>query len=100
MGYTLTADELDRVFVRFKEVAYLKKEMFDEDLEAIHMDEVLRIPAAYQLIYMRVMCGSQTLTTAAVRMMIDFQELQRQVTGLHHFVARYSALAERTVTTS
>ena len=35
MGHTLTREELDRVFVRFKELADIKKEIFDEDLEVI-----------------------------------------------------------------
>lgn len=35
MGHSLTKEELDRVFVRFKELADMKKEVFDEDLEVI-----------------------------------------------------------------
>ena len=100
MGYGLTAEELDRVFVRFKEVADVKKEMFDEDLEAILMDEVLRIPEAYQLISMGVMGGSKTLPTAAVRMMIDGKELQRAVIGIGPIDASFRAIAEMTGTTS
>ena len=100
MGYGLTSEELDRVFIRFKEVADVKKEMFDEDLEAILMDEVLRIPEAYQLVSMGVMGGSKTLPTAAVRMTIDGEELQRAVIGVGPIDASFRAIAEMTGTTS
>ena len=100
MGYSLTADELDRVFVRFKEVADVKKEMFDEDLEAILMDEVLRIPESYQLISMGVMGGSKTLPTAAVRLTIDGKEFQKAVIGIGPIDASFRAIAEMTGTTS
>ena len=100
MGYGLTAEELDRVFVRFKEVADIKKEMFDEDLEAILMDEVLRIPESYQLLSMGVMGGSKTLPTAAVRLAIDGKEFQKAVIGIGPIDASFRAIAEMTGTTS
>ncbi len=100
MGYALTAEELERVFVRFKEIADVKKEMFDEDLEAILMDEVLRIPEAYQLLSMGVMGGSKTLPTAAVRLAIDGKEFQKAVIGVGPIDASFRAIAEMTGTTS
>ena len=41
MGYGLTEEEINRIFVRFKELADVKKEIFDEDLEAIVYEESL-----------------------------------------------------------
>ena len=100
MGYTLTGEELDRVFIRFKQVADIKKEMFDEDLESIVMDEVLRIPEAYELLSLGVMSGSKALPTAAVKLKIDEQEVEKAVIGIGPIDATFRAIAELTRTSS
>ena len=64
LGYELTPDELNKAFARFKEVADKKKEIFDEDLEAIIADEVHTIPETYQLKYMTVMTSLEGVPTA------------------------------------
>ncbi len=64
LGYDhLTDDELNRVFHRFKGLADVKKEMFDEDLEAILLDEIVRIPETYQLLSLGAMSGNKTMPT-------------------------------------
>jgi 2-isopropylmalate synthase len=71
MGHSLSNDELGRVFTRFKNLADVRKEIFDEDVEAIIMDEIIRIPEVYELVSLGVMSGSMKLPTAAVRLKID-----------------------------
>ena len=71
MGYSLTDEELNRVFARFKTLADLRKEIFDEDVEAIIMDEIIRIPEVFELVSLGVMSGSMKLPTAAVRLKIN-----------------------------
>ena len=44
LGFTLSDDELKKAFQRFKDLADKKKEVFDEDIEAIIAQEVLRAP--------------------------------------------------------
>jgi 2-isopropylmalate synthase len=44
-----------------------KKEVFDEDLEALLADEILRIPLRWQLEYLNVVSGSVTVPTATVK---------------------------------
>mgnify|MGYP001458538206 CR=1 FL=1 len=100
MGYTLTEEELNRVFGRFKEVADVKKEMFDEDLEAILMDEVLRITETYSLVHLGAMSGNKSLPTAAVRLMIDGEEREMACIGIGPIDACFRAIAELTRTTS
>ena len=100
MGYTLTDDELNRVFVRFKTVADLKKEMFDEDLEAILMDEVLRIPESYQLLHLGAMSGSKSLPTAAVKLLINGEEGEQAAIGVGPIDATFRAIAALTKTDS
>ena len=100
MGYTLEDDELNRVFDRFKEVADVKKEMFDEDLEAIMMDEVFRIPETYTLLNLGAMSGSKSLSTAAVKLLINGKEVQRSAIGIGPIDASFKAIAELVKTKS
>jgi len=100
MGYALSDEQLNRVFVRFKELADVKKEMFDEDLEAILMDEVLRIAEKYQLQTLGVMSGSRVMPTAGVRLKIDDREVEKAAIGIGPIDATFRAIAELTGTTS
>ncbi len=100
MGYTLDEEQLNRVFGRFKELADVKKEMFDEDLEAILMDEVLRIPEKYQLQTLGVMSGSRVMPTSGVRLKIDEHEVEQAAIGIGPIDATFRAIAGLTGTTS
>ncbi len=59
------------MFERFKDLSDRKKDIYDEDLEAIVEDEVLRVPERYKLIYLNVNSGSATVPTATVKLEID-----------------------------
>ncbi|MEW6219518.1 MAG: 2-isopropylmalate synthase [Thermodesulfobacteriota bacterium] len=100
LGYRLTDEEVDRVFVRFKDLADKKKEMFDEDLEAILMDEVFRIPDTYRLLSLGVMSGSGVLPTAAVCLEVGGQEHRASAIGVGPIDAAFRAIAEITATAS
>jgi len=67
LGYELSRSELSRAFTRFKEVADKKKEIFDEDLEAIIADEVYTIPETFELRYMTVMTSLEGVPTATLK---------------------------------
>ena len=49
LGYTLTPEELNRAFVRFKEIADKKKDLSDRDLEAIVADEIQPVHEYFKL---------------------------------------------------
>jgi len=70
LGYDLNDEQFSRAFVRFKELADLKKEVFDEDLEAIVSDEA-REEDLYKLDQITVTCGSFAVATATVQMEIN-----------------------------
>ena len=67
LGYTLTAEQLEAAFVKFKALADKKKEVFDEDLEAL-VDEQLELPdhGLWELAGLQVTAGSNTVPTATV----------------------------------
>ncbi|MDK2847043.1 MAG: 2-isopropylmalate synthase [Desulfuromonadales bacterium] len=71
LGYALSSEDLERAFVRFKALADQKKEIFDEDLDAIVADEIIRIPEKYKLLQMNTSSGSFAAPTATVEMEID-----------------------------
>jgi 2-isopropylmalate synthase len=100
MGYSLTNEELGRVFTRFKNLADVRKEIFDEDVEAIIMDEIIRIPEVYELVSLGVMSGSMKLPTAAVRLKIEGVEKEGAAIGVGPIDATYRTIAQLTGTSS
>ncbi|MDY0268340.1 2-isopropylmalate synthase [Trichloromonas sp.] len=71
LGYDLGKEDIEKAFVRFKALADQKKEIFDEDIDAIVADEIIRIPETYKLLQMSVSSGSFTAPTATVEMEVD-----------------------------
>jgi 2-isopropylmalate synthase len=68
LGYGLTESELDQAYARFLEIADKKKEVFDQDLEAIVSEQLLTNPEEYQLDYMTVVTSLEGVPTATLRL--------------------------------
>ncbi|WP_416669375.1 2-isopropylmalate synthase [Egbenema bharatensis] len=66
LGYELGDQELNRAFLRFKELADKKKEVTDWDLEAIVNDEAQQVPELFKLEHVQVSCGDHSRPTATV----------------------------------
>jgi len=66
IGYELSEQDLNKAFVRFKEVADKKKEITDRDLEAIISDEIQQPPELFKLELVQVSCGDHASPTATV----------------------------------
>ncbi|MBW2122045.1 MAG: 2-isopropylmalate synthase [Deltaproteobacteria bacterium] len=71
LGYDLTEEQLGEAFQLFKNLCDLKKEVYDEDIEAIIADEVIQIPDKYRLTFLSVTSGSELIPTATVQMEIE-----------------------------
>jgi 2-isopropylmalate synthase len=70
LGFELSETELNKAFIRFKEVADKKKEMSDWDLEAIVRDETrIQIDPGYRLEHIQISCGNHACPTATVTIM-------------------------------
>ncbi len=66
LGYSLNDEQLESAFTKFKALADKKKEVFDEDLEAL-VDEQLDIAGGlWELVAIQVTAGSNTIPTATV----------------------------------
>ncbi len=70
LGHELSEELLQRAFDKFKALADLKKEVFDEDLDAIIAEEA-REEEKYKLDHITVTCGSFAVATATVQLEID-----------------------------
>jgi 2-isopropylmalate synthase len=81
LGHDLDEDNLNRAFTRFKALADLKKEVFDEDLDAIVADEVMRVSEKFKLSHITVTCGSFAVATATVQMEIDGEQVRTAELG-------------------
>lgn len=66
LGFDLSETDLNKAFIRFKEVADKKKEITDWDLEAIVNDEINQAPELFRLELVQVSCGDHSCPTATV----------------------------------
>ena len=96
LGYDLSREELEKSFVRFKALADMKKEIFDEDLDVIVADEVLRVPETYKLQQMNVNSGSFTTPTATVEMEVNGTLKKTAVMGDGPVDATFKAIKKLT----
>ncbi len=100
MGYNLSKDELDRVFEKFKRLADKKKNILDEDIEALINEGVLRSSEVFCLEYIHVLCGSTVFPTASVQLNINGRPVQGATEGNGPIDAVYNIIAKLTGTKS
>jgi len=98
MGYKHSQEDLNKVFVRFKELADIKKEIFDEDLEAILYEEVFRAKDKYRLVSLTVLSGNVAIPTATMELQADQEVLREAGFGVGPIDATFSALRKITKT--
>ena len=98
MGYNLSEEELNRVFFHFKELADVKKEVFDEDLEAIVYEEISRGEEKYRFLYLNVVSGNATVPTATMQMEVDGEMVQEAGFGVGPVDAIFAAIRKITKT--
>jgi len=93
LGFDLADQELNKAFVRFKELADKKKEVTDWDLEAIVNDEIQQAPELFRLELVQVSCGDRAHPTATIAIRTpDGQELTDAATGTGPVDAVYKAI--------
>ena len=98
MGYILSREEVSRIFIRFKELADVKKEIFDEDLESLISEEVFRVEDKYKLVYINVVSGNAAIPTATMQMEIDGEIIQDAGFGIGPVDATFAAIRKITKT--
>ena len=92
LGVELSEDELRQAFVRFKDLADKKKEVFDEDLIAIAEVEVQTTGDAFALDHLQFTSGTNIVPTATVRLRAGDEVRQESSWGDGPVDAAYKAI--------
>jgi 2-isopropylmalate synthase len=93
LGFELSEQELNKAFVRFKELADKKKEVTDWDLESIVNDEIQQTPELFRVELVQVSCGNHACPTATVTLRTpEGEELTDAATGTGPVDAVYKAI--------
>ncbi len=100
LGFNLSDEELQKTLKRFKDLADKKKEVFDEDIEALIAEEVLRAPDVYRFLNMAVMSGSIAIPAATVEMEVNGEKVKEICSGDGPVDAAFKAIAKLTKTKS
>jgi 2-isopropylmalate synthase len=79
LGYELSNNTVNQLFVQFRELANRKKFVFDRDLEALINSKKNEIIEHYRLICHNVLSGNQTIATASVQWIIKINCLKKPV---------------------
>jgi 2-isopropylmalate synthase len=89
--------DMNRTFERFKALADSKKNVYDEDLIALVVQESVRgLQDRYALVYLNVTSSSMAVPHATVKMRIDGEETLGHATGDGMVDACYKAISDLT----
>lgn len=92
MGVDLNKAELDKAFERFKKLADKKKEIFDEDLETIIDEEIMKAPEKIHLVHFHIASGDQVKPTAEISIKYNGKIVDARSTGDGPVDACYKAV--------
>jgi 2-isopropylmalate synthase len=71
LGIELEKEDQEKAFVAFKRLADKKKTVYDEDIEALIAEEILRLPDRYKLVSVTFTAGTEVVPSATVEMEVD-----------------------------
>ncbi len=91
MNYHLENGEFEQFYQRFLELADKKKEVYNEDLEALMIDVSYAEPT-YELEYLQTTSGTKTIPAAVVRLRKDEEVMQDVASGAGPIDAAYNAV--------
>ena len=81
LGYHLSEELLETLFTKFKDLADKKKNVYDEDIEALIEEKIFSSTELYQMTYLHTSAGSSTLPTATLKLKKGDHEVQEAATG-------------------
>jgi len=93
LGYELSNEEIDAAFKRFKHLADQKKEIFNEDLEALVTESASKIPEVYGLVDLSIASGINVKPTAAIKIKVNNNIVEKMEHGDGPVDAVYRAIA-------
>src|SRR6188508_1806068 len=75
MGYHLQSNQLEDAFVRFKALADRKKQIYDEDIEALVDEEIAHAQDRVKLVSLSVIAGTRGPQRATMKLDIEGREV-------------------------
>ena len=98
MGYILNDEQVKKVAERVKALADMKKDIYDEDLEAILYEEIYRGEDKYNLVYLNVVSGNVAIPTATMEMQVGKEIVRKAGFGNGPVDATFAAIRNITKT--
>ncbi len=97
LGYQLDSDQIDLVLAAVKRLADKKEEIYDEDLEALVLEEIYRIPDKYRLVHLGVQSSDTGLPPTAVMVLeVDGKQVEHAGFGVGPIDAVFQGIAKTT----
>jgi 2-isopropylmalate synthase len=97
LGYHLTEEQVSQMTESVKSLADKKKHIFSEDLEALVLEEIYRLPDKYRFKYLSVLSGNMAMPpTAAMVMEVDGQEKKLSCFGVGPIDAVFNTISQLT----
>lgn len=97
LGYVLEPAQIDVVLAEVKRLADRKKDIYDEDIEALVMEKIYRFPQKYVLKHLGVQSSDTGLPPTAVLVLeIDGKEIRHASFGVGPVDAVFEAIAQAT----
>lgn len=81
LGYSLGDEEINSAFERFKKLADQKKDIFDEDLEALVSEEMTMVPEIFRLVDMHISSGMNEKPTAVLKIQVNGETVEKTEHG-------------------
>ena len=100
LGHALSQEELDALFEKFKRLADQKKDIYDEDLEALVSETTARTPEYFSLVDLSITSGLTQKPTAMIKIKIGDEIFDRMEHGDGPVDATYKAIVAITNTKS
>ncbi|MBC8414783.1 2-isopropylmalate synthase [bacterium] len=100
LGYELNDDKINNAFERFKKLADQKKDIFDEDLEALVSEEFTSVPETYALVDLQISSGINKKPTAIIKLKVGDKEIEKSGNGDGPIDAIFHAIIAITETKS
>jgi 2-isopropylmalate synthase len=100
LGFQLEGEAFQEAFRRFKALADAKKSIFNEDLEAIVSDAVVRSDERFRVNQVAILSGTFATPSATVELLIDGEPRKATSLGIGPVDAIFKAIADLTETKS
>lgn len=96
LGYNLSADEIQRAFEKFKNLADKKKVVLDRDIEALVEEKVSEVPEIFELQSFQITSGNKVISTSMISLKRNNEVITEAATGDGPVDAAFNAM-ERAV---